>query len=359
MSEVLAYSPVAPSAADGPRRLPAVGRPGAEQEQRPSVMVPISSLSPSDSPRVDGENLHHVRGLAELDASLPPITVHRPTMRVVDGMHRLRAAELRGETQIAVRFFEGEEADAFVLAVKLNATHGLPLSLPDRVAAAARIIRSHPQWSDRLVASATGLAAGTVASVRSCSTDDGAQLNARVGRDGRTRPLNSAEGRRLAGRLMAEKPDSSLREIAAAAGVALATVRDVRERMRRGDDLVPPKLREREGKRSVSGAAVTARGADRVLPERPSTDLGAVLQGLRRDPSLRFTEVGRALLRQLSAHPAGADTWERWAGAVPAHCAEAVAQVARGHAQNWLRFAAAVERRQRAVHDAPKGPNVP
>ena len=70
-------------------------------------------------------------------------------MRVIDGTHRLRAALLRGVDVIDVLYFDGPDADAFVLAVELNHTHGLPLSRADRTAAAERIIGSHPDWSDR------------------------------------------------------------------------------------------------------------------------------------------------------------------------------------------------------------------
>jgi hypothetical protein len=35
---------------------------------------------------------------------LPPILVHRATNRIIDGMHRLEAAKLRGDETISVRF---------------------------------------------------------------------------------------------------------------------------------------------------------------------------------------------------------------------------------------------------------------
>ncbi|GAA0896563.1 hypothetical protein GCM10009574_073920 [Streptomyces asiaticus] len=112
-----------------------------------AMLVPIHLLLESDSPRVDGEDTDYVKALAESGARLPPIVVHRATRRVVDGMHRLRAAELRGQESIEAQFFEGSTSDAFVLSVWLNTAHGLSLSTADRSAAALRIIRSHPQWS--------------------------------------------------------------------------------------------------------------------------------------------------------------------------------------------------------------------
>jgi hypothetical protein len=48
---------------------------------------------------------------------------------------------------ILARFYDGTEVGEFVLAVKVNSAHGLPLPLAHRTAAAARIAASHPQWS--------------------------------------------------------------------------------------------------------------------------------------------------------------------------------------------------------------------
>jgi hypothetical protein len=98
-------------------------------------MVPVGIPLPADSPRLGGENRDHIRLLADATAPLPPILVHRSTMRVIDGMHRLRAAMLRGATEIAVEFFDGTEAEAFARAVRENVAHGLPLSRSDREAA--------------------------------------------------------------------------------------------------------------------------------------------------------------------------------------------------------------------------------
>jgi hypothetical protein len=76
------------------------------------VMVSVGMLLPADSPRLDGENPDHIRLLAEATGPPPPILAHRPTMRVIDGMHRLRAAMLRGDTEIAVVFFDGTDVEA-------------------------------------------------------------------------------------------------------------------------------------------------------------------------------------------------------------------------------------------------------
>jgi ParB-like chromosome segregation protein Spo0J len=313
------------------------------------VLVAIDSLLPSDSPRVAGEDMDHILVLAQTDVRLPPILVHRSTMRVIDGMYRVRAAQRRGDTRIETRFFDGSDEEAFLLAVKLNNAQGLPLSQADRTTAAKRLINSHPQWSDRRIAKATGLATKTIAAARRRSTDAGPQLNTRVGRDGRVRPLNPAEGRRRACQVMADRPQATLREIAQQAGISLATARDVRERVRKGQDPVPQKLREAEARMIRPDAHAAPRGGRDKAAEHsspayfPHAQTLSALQSLRRDPSLRLTEAGRTLLHMLSVHALSAEEWERLMKGIPIHRRYVVAELARGCAANWSHLAQALE----------------
>jgi hypothetical protein len=64
------------------------------------VVLSISSLLLDDSPRHDGENDEHVHVLTESEEQLPPIVVHGPSRRVIDGRHRVRAAVMRGDDKI-------------------------------------------------------------------------------------------------------------------------------------------------------------------------------------------------------------------------------------------------------------------
>ena len=163
----------------------------------------VSSVLMGDTPRLAGVDLQHVRLLAELNPEdLPPVLVRRQTMRLVDGVHRLKAALLRGDRTISAKLLDCDEAAAFVLAVRANALHGKPLSRTERIVAVKRILSDHPDWSDRTIASYVGLGTKTVRTVRGRSTDVGPQLNARIGRDGRRRPLNGAQGRQRAGQIV-------------------------------------------------------------------------------------------------------------------------------------------------------------
>jgi len=306
----------------------------ADTEPRAAEKVPVSALLPADSPRLGGEDGAHVRVLVELGATLPPIVVQRSTLRVVDGMHRLQAAVLRGDNTIDVHFFDGTDDDAFVLAVELNGGHGLPLSAADRRAAVERILASHPHWSDQAVAATTGVSDKTVAAVRRCSTSEISRLNTRVGRDGRRRPVSSAGGRLRASELIAERPDASLRDIAAGAGIALATARDVRERVRRGDHPVPERQR--------TASLELVHGGTSAHP-------AAYFPVLARDPALRATEEGRALLRLLSLNMLSDEKWAHIVDGVPAHCAPLVAEVARTCSTLWDRVATSLEARDAAA----------
>ncbi|MFI0982513.1 ParB/RepB/Spo0J family partition protein [Streptomyces sp. NPDC021093] len=308
-------------------------------------MLPLDALLPSDSPRVEGEDEKHVKALAQSDVVLPPVIVHRSTMRIVDGMHRLRAAALRGENLIAVQFFGGDEAEAFVLAVELNAEHGLPLSQADRSSAAKRIISIRPQWSDRRIGAVTGLAASSVAALRAHSTDQIEQSKRRVGRDGRSRPLNPAEGRKRASRLLAVKPSSTLKEVAEGSGLSIATAKDVRDRVRAGKDPLPPRLRNTEAKRERASTEQASSEGQRHAPppQQSSAGLDSALQRMLRDPAMR-TEAGRDVLRLLRSHVIGDESkWRRMAAGVPEYRAAAVAQAARVCAERWLRLAKELE----------------
>jgi hypothetical protein len=318
----------------------------------PASRLPIDALLPADSPRLEGEDEDHVRALAEVDEELlPPVVVHRATMRVIDGMHRLRALELRGVDTVRVRFHDRAEEDLFVLAVQHNIEHGLPLSLADRTAAAARILGSHPHWSDRKVASVAALSAGTVRTSGARSTADAAQSTARLGRDGRRRPVSSAEGRILAGRLLEENPDMPLRQVATAAGISPSTALDVRDRVRGGQDPVPAKLRPSHHRKRGKPAPTPPE----VPAQRTGLDWESVLNQLRVDPSLRFTDTGRLLLRLFDARLLSTDERAQLAVGVPSHCTMTVAHLARVVGAAWHQLASDLEQRERAsAEDQPR-----
>jgi ParB-like chromosome segregation protein Spo0J len=321
---------------------PRAGVDTGEAPRREAATVPVSSVRHGDSPRLAGEDKAHIARLAEAETPLPAILVDRHSMRVIDGMHRLMAASLKGQESIEVEFFDGSPADAFLLAVKANVTHGLPLSRADRRAAAARLVALHPQMSDRAIGESAGLAAKTVAEIRRRSTD-AAQLHARVGRDGKIRPLSSAQGRQRAAELLAEQPEASLRQVARAAGISPATAGDVRRRLRRGQQPAP-------GRAEAADDAAAPCGAYQLAQQRTGWPTPAtVLEKLLRDPSLRHKDQGRRLLRLLQANAADAQELPGLTTAVPPHCAPMVVQLAQQYGRLWLGFAQELHERTRAT----------
>ncbi|MFE1308278.1 ParB/RepB/Spo0J family partition protein [Streptomyces sp. NPDC058755] len=287
--------------------------------------IPVDTLRVTDSPRSRVEDPGHSRVLAQAQDALPPVIVHRPTMTVVDGVHRLRAAQLRGRTTIPVRFFDGSAEDARLLAVALNVTHGLPLTLAERTAAAERILTARPDWSDRAVASLAGLSVGKTAEIRRRVLDPAVPGTKRIGRDGRARPLDASHGRALAAALLTQDPTASLRRVAREAGISPATVADVRARLARGDDPVGPRH--------------IARRTPAPAAPKPAPDVGEMHRRLRRDPALRFSETGRSFLRLLEAGAALDRHREGIAAGLPPHCRAAAAHLAQAYAQSWELFA--------------------
>lgn len=153
-------------------------------EQIPTAKVQDDSLAMFTMPRLSGEKIGHVCPLVETADSLPPIIVYRPVMRILDGMHRVHAPQLRGEREIK--------------------------------ATATRIMLLYRYWLDRMVDSVSGLLHNTACSIRERSTRQNNQSKNRVGWDERIRPHNAIEQRVLAGRLLTENPNASLREVARA-----------------------------------------------------------------------------------------------------------------------------------------------
>ncbi|WP_231999847.1 hypothetical protein [Mycobacterium sp. 1245852.3] len=259
-------------------------------------------------------------------------------MQIVDGFHRVAAALNQGLDSVKVQFVDGPADLAFIAAVRANVTHGLPLSLADRRAAATRIIGTHAHWSDRVIAEITGLSAKTVCGIRSKS---GGPQNpdARLGKDGRLRPVNPAASRALVAELIKAKPEATLREIAAEAGVSPNTVRAVRDRLRG----------------SECGITVGSQNLGRSTGGRPrltihremATDVAPLLDILARDPTLRMNAEGRKLLRWLHLRSIGPDAAGVFDPA-PAHCLEHLIELAKRCAVNWGKVASDLEEAHRS-----------
>jgi ParB-like chromosome segregation protein Spo0J len=306
--------------------------------------IRIGTLLSGDSPRLAGADMAHVRRLAEAVGQLPPIIVHRPTMKIIDGTHRVYAALLNDKEEIEAEFFDGSEDEAFVQAVELNIAHGLPLTMVERKRAAARIVTRRPDLSDRAIAVSSGLSDKTVAAIR-CSAAKNPQPNTRRGRDGRVHPVDGSQGRRRAGQAVATRPDASLREVARLAGVSISTAKDVRDRLERGQG---PLLPERKKGAVPSLSAPSSQLGDVSAGPRPTDavpNISLVLEKLMRDPSLRFSDSGREFLRLLQLQCAALRKLPQLTEKLPDHCTGLVMQFARLCAEEWGAAAKALQKR--------------
>lgn len=288
--------------------------------------IEVESLAPGCSPRSAGTSKTHINRLAVSADELPPILVHRATMQVIDGMHRLAVAKLKGHQKIAAVFFEGSEEEAFLLAISENLRHGLPLRIADRKAAAQHILAMNPELSDRAIGAKAGLDPKTVGKIRRCSSEENPQLNTRVGRDGRIRAVDPRAGRRKAAQLIAERPKASLREIAREAGVSPATVSELKKG------------------RDVSSADGAPDSPPSGMPRSPAE----VLRLLRKDPSVRMSECGRDFIRWLETHSVDNEDMTRDISWLPSYYAPHLATLARKFAGLWINFANSLETEEHA-----------
>lgn len=307
---------------------------GVGWSEASTVDVLISSLRYGDSIRINGEDSAHVTALVDVVDELPPIIVQEGTMIVIDGVHRVRAAIVRGQSKMKAKIFIGSDAEALVLAVRLNILHGLPLTRSDRLAAALRIIESFPQWSNRMIAKSAGLAPATVAEVRRRSTEQSDQSNARTGSDGRVRPVNGMAGRQRVVEALSRSPMASIRTIASEAGVSLSTAHAVRKSIHSGEDPLIERLRK-----------PSSNVNKRVAGKSSNVDPAFIFETLGKDPSLRFTEFGRNMIRWLRVHHVNGSERDRIAEMVPEHCAGMVADLARAYADTWAALATHLEDR--------------
>ncbi len=296
-------------------------------------VVAVDELRCGPLVRVMGEDLAYARLLAGVPKELPPVLVQRSSMMVIDGMHRLLAARLRGDRSIAVCFFDGDEAEGFVAAVRANVAHGKYLSLADREHAAERIMGLFPGWSDRVVAETCALSPKTVGAVRRRATGDCPQLPVRLGRDGRARPLDPVGGRERIALAVVDDPGASLRRIADQTGTSTGTVRDVRRRLAEGKDPVPERFRRRVG---------VGEGADEVaVVERP---LGGCWAN---DAAFASTEEGRQFARWFDSTGVGPEVCERFVHVPALSRVYGIVAEAQARAEAWAKFAAALESRAR------------
>lgn len=175
-----------------------------------SVDIAKIKVDPDIQPRLDGLDNDHVKALKEGQENWSALSVVEDDGEylLVDGFHRLAAAQNLGLKEIFVEVMEpAENEDLYSLAFRLNALHGRPLSLSDRRTFAAYLLQLHPASSDREIGRRSGLSQPTIATLRT-SLEKTAKIERTPVREGKggytySRPPEKTE---------AEEEDSSPEE---------------------------------------------------------------------------------------------------------------------------------------------------
>lgn len=302
----------------------------AVDAQRDVVQVKLSDLQEGVTPRLDGEDPNHVRVLADIFESLPPIVVHRESMTVIDGYHRVRAARLLQLAAVSAVLFDGDEADAYLESVRLNIAHGKPLTLRERERAATQIAESHPDWSDRRIAQLCGVSPKTVARSRKASSEEDPHLTVRIGRDHKRRPTDPAALRLKVAEHLKASPDASLEAVARATGSSRGTVRDVRERLRTHRDVVPQGLKRRRRYSNVRAET------NEPTPSQPAA-------APQPENARSSTATAAELAEWFAATDVRDELCQAYAAVIPVEQLRSVAAEARRRAATWTRFADVIE----------------
>ena len=233
---------------------------------------------------------------------------------------------------IPVRYFTGTHEEAFVEAVKANVSHGKPLTLAEREAAAKKVLEMHGDWSNRLVAHVCGLSDKTVDRLRK-TTAEIPQSTTRIGRDGRHRPTDTRLLRKEIATALRTKPEARPSEVARSLSTSPSTVRDVRKRMERGDDPVRPQRTVR-ATRPVAYREFEERRTNRTTPVDWTNDRAILsLPG------------GGGFAEWLAQTKIEAKHWEAHLSEIPLGRIPQLIADAKSRAAEWTNFADSLEER--------------
>ncbi len=159
-----------------------------------TTTLPYSAITIDNAVNIRDE-LHEptvVRYVAIFD-QLPAPVVYRlldGTYLLTDGFHGMEAAQRLRLEEVAVEVREGTRLEAEELAIVANTDHGRPYSRAERREAIKRMLRLHPEWSNRRLAAKLGVDGKTVGVVRAEMelAAEIPQLELLVGADGKGRP---------------------------------------------------------------------------------------------------------------------------------------------------------------------------
>jgi hypothetical protein len=286
--------------------------------------------------REDGLDEARVDALVDANGAWGPILVQRHDHKVIDGAHRVAAARRLGLDRLEAETFDGDPVEVVIEFVRRHGADGLALTVADRKKAAARVLSTRPEWSDRRIAEVCGLSPKTVGRVRATQVRRGGvngELVARVGRDNRVRPLDPVAVRSRIVEALSDQPDASLRVVAASVGVSPETVRLVRMNLRSTStgDGVPSGVAT-----AVADEVLSFARPPQVAP--PSWDA---------DAAITTCDGGTDFLAWFERTCVDATACNEVREVVPLSRVYEIADEARRRAEVWTDFARALESRSR------------
>lgn len=298
---------------------------------RPVCLAMTDVRPPAFPLRLGPPSASHIATLVQLKGKWAPILVSADDYSIIDGYHRYLAARRLGHTHIRCHLFADSPDRAFLEALRLNARQGLALTLKEREHAARRVLDFHRDWSDRRIGELCGLSPTTVGRLRlSRPRPDvqNRQMDRRVGRDDRVRPLDSGALRRRVTEQLVARPHASLREIAVLAHCSPETVRSVRRSME------------------------TAPVADDAGPVPPAVPLGPrpVPGPDPSDQAFASTDAGTAFAEWFARTHVDADECAAHVMQIPLSRVYEIADLAHRRSDAWKAFARAVEARVKPAH---------
>ncbi|GEM_PF-3909194 len=109
-------------------------------------------------------------------ATFPPVIIFDDGENrwLADGFHRIQAARLAGQEEIAADVRKGTLRDAQLFSVGANLTHGLRPSIADKRAAVSKLLADPEwsRWSDREIARRAGVSQPFVSKMRARQGDN-------------------------------------------------------------------------------------------------------------------------------------------------------------------------------------------
>jgi hypothetical protein len=166
--------------------------------------IPLASIDGMEETAVRAGplNAEHAATMVPFIADLPPVDVVALAggrYGLLCGYHRVETHRLAGRANVKALVHDLPPEEWLAFAVRSNVTHGLPLTLAERKAAARRMLDASDRRSDRAIAADCGLSPPTIAKLRHPEAEDDStekdfQLApaVRVGRDGKARHLPRA-----------------------------------------------------------------------------------------------------------------------------------------------------------------------